>query len=122
MAAYIILALHCAYIMWVECIFQASGPLKLTLSNYNVLNFILLIQNDVRNSALQMASVEQRKADVNVLRLVEEQKVSFIIMFLPPCSSLSLCVCIYFLSKDISAYGSCKTCKLGFLPLLLAQS
>lgn len=31
-------------------------------------------QNDVRNSALQMASVEQRKADENVLRLVEEQK------------------------------------------------
>ncbi|XP_006341360.1 factor of DNA methylation 1-like [Solanum tuberosum] len=31
-------------------------------------------QNDVRNSALQMASVEQRKADVSVLRLVEEQK------------------------------------------------
>ncbi|XP_018627588.1 factor of DNA methylation 1-like isoform X1 [Nicotiana tomentosiformis] len=31
-------------------------------------------QNDERNSALQMASVEQRKADENVLRLVEEQK------------------------------------------------
>ncbi|CAN4086424.1 unnamed protein product [Withania somnifera] len=31
-------------------------------------------QNDVRNSALQMASAEQRKADENVLRLVEEQK------------------------------------------------
>ncbi|PHT47593.1 Factor of DNA methylation 1 [Capsicum baccatum] len=31
-------------------------------------------QNDVRNSALQLASAEQRKADENVLRLVEEQK------------------------------------------------
>lgn len=84
--------------MWVECNFGASGPLKPTPSNYNVLNFILLIQNDVRNSALQMASVEQRKADENVLRLVEEQKVSFIIMFLPLCLSDSLscvCVCVF---------------------------
>ncbi|KAK4485812.1 hypothetical protein RD792_008459 [Penstemon davidsonii] len=31
-------------------------------------------KNDMRNNALQMASVEQRKADENVLRLVEEQK------------------------------------------------
>ncbi|KAM7471640.1 hypothetical protein LguiA_009823 [Lonicera macranthoides] len=31
-------------------------------------------KNDVRNSSLQMASMEQRKADENVLRLVEEQK------------------------------------------------
>ncbi|CAN4088537.1 unnamed protein product [Withania somnifera] len=31
-------------------------------------------QNDVRNSALQMASAEQRKADENVLRLVEERE------------------------------------------------
>ncbi|GAB4850493.1 hypothetical protein Ancab_029799 [Ancistrocladus abbreviatus] len=31
-------------------------------------------QNDVRNSSLQMASMEQRKADENVLRLVEQQK------------------------------------------------
>ncbi|KAK6127860.1 hypothetical protein DH2020_038400 [Rehmannia glutinosa] len=31
-------------------------------------------KNDMRNNALQMATVEQRKADENVLRLVEEQK------------------------------------------------
>ncbi|KAL1551324.1 factor of DNA methylation 1-like [Salvia divinorum] len=31
-------------------------------------------KNDMRNSALQLASEEQRKADENVLRLVEEQK------------------------------------------------
>ncbi|KAL2935802.1 Factor of DNA methylation 1 [Bienertia sinuspersici] len=31
-------------------------------------------QNDERNSSLQMASAEQKKADTNVLRLVEEQK------------------------------------------------
>ncbi|GMH14309.1 hypothetical protein Nepgr_016150 [Nepenthes gracilis] len=31
-------------------------------------------QNDERNSSLQMASMEQRKADENVLRLVEQQK------------------------------------------------
>ncbi|KAL3618369.1 hypothetical protein CASFOL_038690 [Castilleja foliolosa] len=31
-------------------------------------------KNDMRNNALQMATEEQRKADVNVLRLVEEQK------------------------------------------------
>lgn len=31
-------------------------------------------KNDMRNSALQMASAEQKKADENVLRLVEEQK------------------------------------------------
>lgn len=45
-----------------------------TFEEYSV-EFILLIQNDVRNSALQLASAEQRKADENVLRLVEEQKV-----------------------------------------------
>ncbi|KAK6912291.1 Factor of DNA methylation 1-5/IDN2, domain XH [Dillenia turbinata] len=32
-------------------------------------------KNDVRNNSLQMASMEQKKADENVLRLVEEQKV-----------------------------------------------
>ncbi|KAK3021814.1 hypothetical protein RJ639_047169 [Escallonia herrerae] len=31
-------------------------------------------KNDVRNNSLQMASMEQKKADENVLRLVEEQK------------------------------------------------
>lgn len=31
-------------------------------------------KNDVRNSSLQMASMEQKKADENVLRLVEEQQ------------------------------------------------
>ncbi|GAB2269536.1 hypothetical protein Dimus_004456 [Dionaea muscipula] len=31
-------------------------------------------KNDVRNSSLQMASMEQKKADENVLRLVEQQK------------------------------------------------
>lgn len=36
----------------------------------------LFFQNDERNDELRMASEEQRKADENVLRLVEEQKVS----------------------------------------------
>ncbi|XP_021906356.1 factor of DNA methylation 1-like [Carica papaya] len=31
-------------------------------------------KNDVRNNSLQMASIEQKKADENVLRLAEEQK------------------------------------------------
>ncbi|XAR50484.1 hypothetical protein NMG60_11004826 [Bertholletia excelsa] len=31
-------------------------------------------KNSTRNNSLQMASMEQRKADVNVLRLIEEQK------------------------------------------------
>lgn len=31
-------------------------------------------KNDVRNSSLKMASIEQKRADENVLRLVEEQK------------------------------------------------
>lgn len=58
---------------WVGCNFQASGPLSLL--NYNVLSFIILIKNDVRNLELQIASLEQRKAYENVLRLVEEEKV-----------------------------------------------
>ncbi|KAH7547469.1 hypothetical protein FEM48_Zijuj01G0313400 [Ziziphus jujuba var. spinosa] len=33
-----------------------------------------LKKNDVRNNSLQLASIEQKKADENVLRLVEEQK------------------------------------------------
>lgn len=38
--------------------------------------FLLLpLQNEERNSSLQLASMEQKKADENVLRLVEEQKV-----------------------------------------------
>lgn len=40
---------------------------------------LYFFQNDQRNSALQMASVEQKKADENVLRLVEEQKVWMLI-------------------------------------------
>lgn len=35
----------------------------------------ILSQNNLRNSALHVVSEEQRKADDNVLRLVEEQKV-----------------------------------------------
>lgn len=36
---------------------------------------LLRLQNEVRTSSLELASVEQKKADENVLRLVEEQKV-----------------------------------------------
>lgn len=42
---------------------------------------ILSGQNDLRNNALQLASEEQRKADENVLRLVEQQKVRLSISF-----------------------------------------
>lgn len=68
-----ILPILCGY--WVGCNYQASGPL--TLSNYKVLSFILLIQNDVRNLALQMASVEKRMAYGNVLKTCRKTKGIF---------------------------------------------
>ena len=37
--------------------------------------FLLFFQNAIRNSSLQLASLEQEKADVNVLKLAEDQKV-----------------------------------------------
>nr|POE73383.1 protein involved in de novo 2 [Quercus suber] len=35
---------------------------------------LLFFQNAIRNSSLQLASLEQEKADVNVLKLTEDQK------------------------------------------------
>ncbi|KAK7826636.1 protein involved in de novo 2 [Quercus suber] len=37
--------------------------------------FLFFFQNAIRNSSLQLASLEQEKADVNVLKLAEDQKV-----------------------------------------------
>ena len=45
----------------------------------------MVFQNDERNKALYLASVEQQIADKNVLRLVEEQKVND--DFRSPCAS-----------------------------------
>jgi len=33
------------------------------------------MQNATKNSSLQMASLEQQKADINVMKLAEDQKV-----------------------------------------------
>lgn len=54
---------------------ERSFPACMKYSWSCVLMAFLGLQNDVRNSSLQLASMEQRKADENVLRLVEEQKV-----------------------------------------------
>lgn len=40
------------------------------------------MQNEMRNGSLQRATFEQKKADENVLRLVEEQKVLSLIFFI----------------------------------------
>jgi hypothetical protein len=37
--------------------------------------FFLLFQNAVRNSSLELAALEQQKADEDVLKLAEDQKV-----------------------------------------------
>lgn len=63
---------------------------------------LLQIQNDLQNSSLHLASLEQKKADESVLRLVEEQKASLlkssfnnIILFVfIRCSSLFLLLVI----------------------------
>ena len=36
---------------------------------------LVIFQNAIKNSSLQLASLEQQKADENVLKLAEDQKV-----------------------------------------------
>lgn len=59
--------------------------LSLGIHEYNVqlaLCSDISLQNAMSNSSLQMASLEHKKADENVLKLLEEQKVCVLSLLL----------------------------------------
>ena len=61
--------------------------------------FFLLFQNAVRNSSLELAALEQQKADEDVLKLAEDQKVGLELVWERGCGCVPKKFEFFFFTK-----------------------